>query len=80
MPTRDSFSLCTGTRAFFHAAFCCALSVITSLLPDLRMPSSASSFSFFAMSFAYFVVFPVAFGFFAGYTPAGVQMMTDIDK
>jgi sec-independent protein translocase protein TatC len=32
------------------------------------------------MAFAYFVVFPVAFGFFAGYTPAGVQMMTDIDK
>ena len=32
------------------------------------------------MSFAYFFVFPVAFGFFAGYTPAGVQMMTDIDK
>ena len=32
------------------------------------------------MSFAYFVVFPVAFGFFAGYTPPGVQMMTDIDK
>jgi sec-independent protein translocase protein TatC len=32
------------------------------------------------MSFAYFVVFPVAFGFFAGYAPAGVQMMTDIDK
>ena len=25
-------------------------------------------------------MFPVAFGFFAGYTPAGVQMMTDIDK
>ena len=32
------------------------------------------------MSFAYFFVFPVAFGFFAGYTPPGVQMMTDIDK
>jgi sec-independent protein translocase protein TatC len=32
------------------------------------------------MAFAYFIVFPVAFGFFAGYTPAGVQMMTDIDK
>jgi sec-independent protein translocase protein TatC len=32
------------------------------------------------MSFAYFFVFPVAFGFFAGYTPVGVQMMTDIDK
>jgi len=41
-----------------------------------------SSCLFFAlgMSFAYFFVFPVAFGFFAGYTPAGVQMMTDIDK
>ena len=25
-------------------------------------------------------MFPVAFGFFAGYTPPGVQMMTDIDK
>lgn len=35
---------------------------------------------FVGMAFAYFVVFPVAFGFFAGYTPAGVQMMTDIDK
>jgi sec-independent protein translocase protein TatC len=32
------------------------------------------------MAFAYYVVFPVAFGFFAGYAPAGVQMMTDIDK
>ncbi len=32
------------------------------------------------MAFAYFIVFPVAFGFFAGYAPAGVQMMTDIDK
>jgi len=25
-------------------------------------------------------VFPIAFGFFAGYAPTGVQMMTDIDK
>ena len=32
------------------------------------------------MAFAYFIVFPIAFGFFAGYAPAGVQMMTDIDK
>jgi sec-independent protein translocase protein TatC len=32
------------------------------------------------MCFAYFVVFPIAFGFFAGYAPTGVQMMTDIDK
>ena len=32
------------------------------------------------MSFAYFAVFPIAFGFFANYAPTGVQMMTDIDK
>ena len=48
----------------------------------LALPVIVSSVVFFAigMCFAYFVVFPVAFGFFAGYTPAGVQMMTDIDK
>src|SRR5436309_8394570 len=48
----------------------------------LVVPVLVSSVFFFVvgMSFAYFVVFPVAFGFFAGYTPAGVQMMTDIDK
>src|SRR5437870_556629 len=48
----------------------------------LALPVIVSSVIFFAlgMAFAYFLVFPVAFGFFAGYTPAGVQMMTDIDK
>lgn len=48
----------------------------------LALPVIFSSVVFFAlgMAFAYFVVFPIAFGFFAGYAPAGVQMMTDIDK
>jgi len=48
----------------------------------LVLPVLVSSFVFFVigMSFAYFFVFPVAFKFFAGYTPEGVQMMTDIDK
>jgi sec-independent protein translocase protein TatC len=48
----------------------------------LAMPVIVSSVLFFAlgMSFAYFIVFPIAFGFFAGYAPVGVQMMTDIDK
>ena len=48
----------------------------------LALPVLVSSVLFFAvgMAFAYFFVFPIAFGFFAGYTPAGVQMMTDIDK
>ncbi|MDR2709892.1 MAG: twin-arginine translocase subunit TatC [Burkholderiales bacterium] len=35
---------------------------------------------FLGMAFAYFVVFPVAFKFFASVTPEGVSMMTDIDK
>jgi sec-independent protein translocase protein TatC len=48
----------------------------------LVVPVLVSSCLFFVlgMSFAYFFVFPVAFGFFAGYAPVGVQMMTDIDK
>jgi sec-independent protein translocase protein TatC len=48
----------------------------------LAIPVIVSSFVFFliGMTFAYFVVFPVAFGFFAAYAPAGVTMMTDIDK
>lgn len=48
----------------------------------LALPVLVSSFLFFliGMSFAYYFVFPIAFGFFAGYAPAGVQMMTDIDK
>ena len=48
----------------------------------LAVPVIVSSFVFFliGMAFAYYVVFPIAFGFFASYTPAGVTMMTDIDK
>jgi len=48
----------------------------------LALPVIVSSFVFFliGMAFAYFIVFPVAFGFFASYAPTGVQMMTDIDK
>ena len=41
----------------------------------LALPVIVSSFVFFliGMSFAYFFVFPIAFGFFAGYAPAGVH-------
>jgi len=48
----------------------------------LAAPVLVSSVVFFVigMCFAYFFVFPVMFSFFAGYTPAGVTMMTDIDK
>jgi sec-independent protein translocase protein TatC len=48
----------------------------------LAVPVIVSSFAFFliGMAFAYFLVFPIAFHFFAAYAPAGVTMMTDIDK
>lgn len=41
----------------------------------------SSIFLYYAgMAFAYFVVFPIMFGFFASVTPAGVAMMTDIGQ
>lgn len=48
----------------------------------LVMPLLISSFFLFivGMAFAYFLVFPVVFGFMAKATPEGVAMMTDIDK
>ena len=49
----------------------------------LALPVIVSSFVFFvarACASRTSSCFPIAFGFFAGYAPAGVQMMTDIDK
>lgn len=48
----------------------------------LAIPIVLSSFLLFllGMAFAYFFVFPAVFKFVAAYTPAGVQMATDIDK
>ena len=48
----------------------------------LALPIILSSFILFimGMTFAYFLVFPAVFKFVAAYTPAGVQMATDIDK
>lgn len=48
----------------------------------LVLPLVVSSTILFytGMSFAYFVVFPVVFGFIAAAAPEGVAVMTDIDK
>ncbi len=45
------------------------------------MPLLVSSIALFyiGMAFAYFLVFPLVFKFFAGVTPMGVTMMTDIN-
>lgn len=48
----------------------------------LALPLLVASVLLFycGMAFAYFIVFPVVFGFISGVTPAGVAMMTDISK
>jgi sec-independent protein translocase protein TatC len=48
----------------------------------LILPLVVSSVLLFCagMAFAYFLVFPLVFGFMAAVTPSGVAMMTDIDK
>ncbi len=48
----------------------------------LAMPLLFSSIVLFyvGMAFAYFVVFPLVFGFFTSVAPEGVQVMTDINR
>ena len=48
----------------------------------IAIPLLLSSILLFyaGMAFAYFVVFPIMFGFFASVTPEGVAMMTDIGQ
>ena len=48
----------------------------------LIIPMVFASLVLFAcgMAFAYFLVFPVVFGFIVGIAPVGVAVMTDIDK
>ncbi|MHA6492183.1 twin-arginine translocase subunit TatC [Pseudomonas borbori] len=48
----------------------------------IAIPLLISSIVLFyaGMAFAYFVVFPIMFGFFASVTPEGVAMMTDIGQ
>lgn len=48
----------------------------------IAVPLLASSIVLFyaGMAFAYFVVFPLIFGFFTSTAPAGVAVMTDINK
>ncbi|MCB1875246.1 MAG: twin-arginine translocase subunit TatC [Chromatiales bacterium] len=48
----------------------------------LALPVLVSSTALFyiGMAFAYFVVFPLVFGFMASTTPDGVTMMTDINR
>jgi len=41
---------------------------------------SSTLLFFVGMAFAYYIVFPMAFKFFADFTPVGVTMSTDIDK
>jgi sec-independent protein translocase protein TatC len=46
----------------------------------LPLVVSSTLLYFLGMAFAYFVVFPLVFGFFIGVAPEGVAVMTDIAK
>jgi len=41
---------------------------------------SSTALFFLGMAFAYFLVFPVVFGFMVNYAPQGVTVMTDVDQ
>lgn len=41
---------------------------------------SSTLLFYFGMAFAYFVIFPIIFGFFVSVAPDGVQVMTDISN
>ena len=49
-------------------------------LADVPLIVSSTVLFLVGMAFAYFIVFPMAFRFFADFTPVGVTMATDIDK
>ena len=46
----------------------------------LPLLASSSILFYVGMTFAYFVVFPLVFGFFTATTPEGVSVMTDISR
>ena len=46
----------------------------------LPLVISSTLLFYCGMAFAYFLVFPVVFGFITGVAPEGVSVMTDIDK
>ncbi len=46
----------------------------------LPLVMASTSLFYFGMSFAYFAVFPIMFGFIVGYAPEGVAVMTDISE
>ena len=84
----------TPFKLSIYAAFFLAMPVVLHQLwgfvsPGLymrekrfAMPLLVSSIVLYylGMAFAYYLVFPLVFKFFAGVTPVGVTMMTDINK
>lgn len=46
----------------------------------LPLLTSSSILFYLGMAFAYYIVFPLVFGFFAKVTPDGVEVMTDISR
>lgn len=75
-------SLFLGMPAILHQAWGFIAPGLYTHEKRIAVPLLVSSILLFytGMAFAYFVVFPIMFGFFASVTPEGVAMMTDIGQ
>lgn len=75
-------ALCLGVPVLLHQTWGFIAPGLYQHEKRLAMPLLFSSIMLFyiGIAFAFFVVFPVMFGFFASVTPEGVAMMTDIGQ
>ncbi|MEM1436957.1 MAG: twin-arginine translocase subunit TatC [Pseudomonadota bacterium] len=75
-------AVCLGMPFLLHQAWAFVAPGLYLHEKRFAMPLLVSSILlfYFGMVFAYFLVFPLVFKFFASVTPEGVSMMTDINR
>ncbi|MEM6709715.1 MAG: twin-arginine translocase subunit TatC [Pseudomonadota bacterium] len=75
-------AVCVGMPFLLHQLWAFVAPGLYLHEKKIAFPLLASSvlLFYFGMVFAYFLVFPLVFNFFASVTPEGVSMMTDINR
>lgn len=75
-------AICIGMPFLLHQAWAFVAPGLYLHEKRFALPLLASSIGlfYFGMVFAYYLVFPLVFRFFASVTPDGVSMMTDINR
>ena len=75
-------AICLGMPFLLHQAWAFVAPGLYLHEKKLAFPLLVSSVAlfYFGMVFAYYLVFPLVFAFFASVTPEGVAMMTDINR